>query len=409
MNTWKHSLFYFFIFCHLSLAAGENVSIQNLIRGQDGEPYQVVEAILSHDDTYVVLGATRGKWLSGSIIYCIDTLSGSVMEFSDNYHVLESLAISNDSAFIVSAGARGKDPIFEGEINVWSMNGELKKIIDPETSAGSTFITSIEISPDNRTFLSGGNVKTAKLMNQDGIIIRTFNSYTRYEDPQFSEYSVQISADMNYILLQTDYHTTLWKFDGPLHDTLPENNGRILFPGFAPTDDSIVYFISPSDSRGTISLEFQNHITGEKGNRFEVLNGDELPLSPPAFTPDKKTWGMVTTKGIKLFNTIDGLLLMTIDMNMEESPAGKIPCPVFSKNGDYFIFCHPDKEKAEILHIPSRKRLFLTLSHEGILVVYDEENSYDTPGTKEPVFTGESAKARYSPGLLSQFFKRDIQ
>jgi WD40 repeat protein len=396
-----------------SLFSLEDNAVLQGIRVQEGTPYEIVKAIFNADDSTIIIGATKGKWISGSSIGILGTQKRTARELRDPSHLLCDLAVTPDNMRILSAGARGRDPVFEAEINIWTHPGELKKIIDLETHAGYTFITNIAPGPTGSVFLTGGNIKTAKLMDINGTIIRTFYGYETGEDSVFSEYMVDISADKKYVLLHTDYSTHIWTYDGIREHTIPAGYSGILSPAFTPDNLWTVYLTRETTMEKRTRLEFWDHNKGIPGPRFEILGGADYPLSPPAFTRDGAECAVVTNTGINIYSTTDGSVSKVIRITgIATGAAGEnvftgrleIPRPAYSRDGEYLLVCHPDREKVILIHLATGNRLSIAPAHEGHFIVYDTQNRYDSPGMEGPYFSGNQKKLTFTPGLLDDFF-----
>ncbi len=221
---------------------------------------------------------------NSSINFLANTLTG-------HSEGITSIVISPDGQTLVSGS-------WDNNIKIWNLkNGNLIRTL----SGHSNVIDSIVISPDGQTLVSGSADRTIKIWNlKNGNLIRTLSGHSR------SVNSVAISPDGQTLVSGSDDKTIkIWNLEtGNLIRTLSGHSKVVWSLAISPDGQTLV----SGSWDDTIKIwNLQN------GNLIRTLSGHSLSVLSVAISPDGQNLVSGSAdKTIKIWNMKNGNLIRTI-------------------------------------------------------------------------------------------------
>ncbi|MFW9820465.1 MAG: WD40 repeat domain-containing protein, partial [Candidatus Thorarchaeota archaeon] len=188
-------------------------------------------------------------------------------------------------------------------------------------------ITSIAISPDNKSIASGSKDKLIKIWDLNtGKLLRTLRGHKKYIN------SVAISSDGKYIISGSNDKTVkIWNLDtGETIRTLTGHTFYVLFVAISPDGN---YIVSSSYDKEIKVWDFTT------GKLLNTIKGHKNEIGSVAISPDNKFIASASNdKTMKIWDLKSGELTITI-----RGYKKNVTSVAFSPNGKYIISGSNDK------------------------------------------------------------------
>ena len=174
-----------------------------------------------------------------------------------------SVNLSPDGQTLASASA-------DQTIKLWSLDGDLIQTLKGHVAR----VRSVSFSPDGQTLASASDDQTVKLWNLEGDLIQTLEGHSSWVR------SVSFSPDGQTLASASDDQTVkLWNLEGDLIQTLEGHHSWVKSVSFSPDGQTLA---SASNDQ-TVKL------WDRQGNLINTLKGHDDSVRSVSFGPDGQT------------------------------------------------------------------------------------------------------------------------
>jgi WD40 repeat protein len=222
----------------------------------------ILKVFKGHEDeiTSVAFSPDGKSILTGSIDKTarLWDLQGNVLQvFRGDGSEISSVIFSSDGKSILTVGEA---------VRLWDLQGNVLQVF-----RGHEFLTSVAISPDGKSIVTGSWDATVRLWELRGNVLQVFKGH----ELQIS--SSSFSPDGRSILASSyDKTARLWDLHGNVLQLFKGHKGQIMRAAFSPDGKSIL----------TGSLDKTARLWDLQGNVLQVFKGHEEVINYVTFSPD---------------------------------------------------------------------------------------------------------------------------
>lgn len=224
---------------------------------------------------------------------------------------LTSVDFSPDGELILTGGA-------EGTAKIWSKNGRLLRTIQKH----KTGIEVARFSPDGQSILTVSQEADAYLWSLDGQLLTTF------QEPRATFYTATFSPDGQFILTSNDaLEVKIWDIKGQVLQTFSGHSSWVTQVDFSPNGQQIL----------TGSQDQTIKTWDTSGNLIRIIQAHDDYITSARFSPDgRNILSSSADKTIKRWS-VEGELLQTLD-NLQIT----VSDAVLSPDGQKILTCSDD-------------------------------------------------------------------
>jgi tetratricopeptide (TPR) repeat protein len=254
----------------------------------------------------------------------VDKIRQSVCEVRERNRLqghsswVASVNFSPDRKTIASASA-------DTTVKLWSTDGTLLNTLQGHNGV----VWDVSFSPDRKMIASASADTTVKLWSRNGTLLNTLQGHS---DQVFS---VSFSPNSQTVIsASADKTIKIWSRQGALLKTLHGHNNQVLSASFSP-DGTMIASASADKTVKLWSIDVQNW--SKHGTLLKTLQGHSATVNSVSFSPDSQTIASASEdKTIKIWSR-NGKLLKTL-----EGHSANVNSVSFSPDGMMFASASED-------------------------------------------------------------------